>query len=161
MQNNNVAIAAVDFWEMIAKPSVIDFYDSPNDFRKLVISVWSMDALVEHVCWEYFSDQMEADHKGFLKKLADECVSYGNIHEAANSLKHAVRSGKSARTAGSKSVDVRIRGWGVAEYGVDEWGGTSIALVDFLDRRSASIKYSMKTLEVWVAEQFSKSECAN
>lgn len=149
----NVAIPSADFFKLIAEPSICDFYASSQDFRKTVVAVWAVSALVEHICWENFPDDMQKDETVFLKKLASQEHAYAVILEASNCLKHAVRNRGKFKAAGSASVKVRERGWGDAEFGVDEWGGTPIALVDFIDGRSVSIKHAMQALEPWIQAQ--------
>ena len=154
----SVSIAALDFWELIAKPSLQDFYIEPNSYRKMVVAIWAIDALVEHICWENYSDQMNSGKKDFLEKLSNENLNYRIVHEASNSLKHAVRIGKNSLTNGSRAVGIRSRGWGEAEYGVDEWGGAPMGLVTFLDGKSSSLKFALRNLEEhWIEKELSIS----
>jgi hypothetical protein len=156
MPQQNTAIPAQDFWQLIAKPSVNDFYDAPTDFRRTVIAVWALDALISHICWETSTEQMKTNEVGFLQKLASDLPAFGVIKEASNCLKHAVRQGKSSKTTGSAAVSIRGRGFGEAEWGVDEYGGNPMALVDYINGESASIKYSIAKLEPWIEEQLKK-----
>jgi len=150
----NVSIDSLDFWKIITKPSLQDFYAEPTSYRKMVVAIWAIDALVEHICWENYSDQMKAGDKLFLAKLASENADYRVIHDASNSLKHAVRTGNKSLTTGSKAVEIRTRGWGEAEYGVDEWGGAPMGLITFLNGKSSSLKFAMKNLEKqWIASE--------
>ena len=82
----NVSIASIDFWEIITKPSLQDFYTEPQNYRKMVVAIWATDALIEHICWEKYSDQMKADDRAFLEKLANDNINYKTVHEASNSL---------------------------------------------------------------------------
>jgi len=156
MTTQDTAIPAQDFWQLIAQPSINDFYQAPTDFRKTVVAVWSLDALISHICWEVSTEQMKKDESGHLQKLANELPAFGVIREASNCLKHAVRQGKSSKTKGSAAVGIRVRGFGEAEWGVDEYGGVPIALVDYISGNSLSIKHAMSTLEQWIQEQLSK-----
>ena len=156
MSTRETAIPAQDFWRLIAKPSVDDFYQAPTDFRKTVVAIWSLDALVSHICWDLSTEEMIKDETGFLQRLADELPAFGVIREASNCLKHAVRRRTSSKTAGSAAVAVRARGFGEAEWGVDEYGGAPIALVDYVDGKSRSIRYAALDLERWIEEQLRK-----
>jgi hypothetical protein len=150
----NVSIASIDFWEIITKPSLQDFYTEPRNYRKMVVAIWATDALIEHICWEKYSDQMKADDRAFLEKLANDNINYKTVHEASNSLKHSVRTGKKSLTKGSNAIEIRPRGWGEAEYGVDEWNGPPMGLITFLDGRSSSLKFAMENLEKqWIARE--------
>ena len=71
----SVSIAALDFWELIAKPSLQDFYIEPNSYRKMVVAIWAIDALVEHICWENYSDQMKSGKKDFLELKNSRAIS--------------------------------------------------------------------------------------
>lgn len=153
MKYRDASIPAIDFWRIITYPTIQEFYDSPNDFRKLALSIWAMDALIEHICWENYFDLMSLNERKFLADLVKNNTSYRVLHEASNALKHAVRSGKHALTSGSNSVTIRSRGWGEAEFGVDEWGSTPLALVSLLNGNSASIKFAIQKLEAWVISQ--------
>jgi hypothetical protein len=154
---NNVSIPASDFFILVAEPSITEFLLDSQNIRKTVIMIWSIAALVEHICWENFSDSMHTDGDKFLRNLALEQPAYAVIQEASNCLKHAVRNRGRPKAAGSASVSTRPRGWGEAEFGVDEWGGTPIALVDFIDGQSASIKHAVHTLEPWIRAQLKKT----
>jgi hypothetical protein len=150
----NVSLPAIEFWNLIAKPSIYEFYEDSSNFRKLVIAIWSIDALVEHICWENHDEKMMANERDFLGALLNGNKNYRIIHEASNSLKHAVRNGKGARTKGSMSVEVRSRGWGEAEYATDEWSGPAMGLVKFLDGNSFSLKFAMQNFEQgWIATE--------
>ena len=150
----NVSITSLDFWEIITKPSLQDFYSDSTNYRRMVVAIWAIDALIEHICWEKYSDQMKADSRVFLEKLANENSNYKFVHEASNSLKHSVRTGKKSLTKGSNAVEIRSRGWGEAEYGVDEWNGPSMGLITFLDGKSSSLKFAMENLEKqWIASE--------
>jgi len=152
----SVSIASIDFWEIITKPSLQDFYTEPQNYRKMVVAIWATDALIEHICWEKYSDQMNADDRAFLEKLANDNINYKTVHDASNSLKHSVRTGKKSLSMGSKAVEIRSRGWGEAEYGIDEWGGAPMGLVTFLDGKSSSIRFAMESLEnQWIARELS------
>lgn len=155
--NTNVSIPASDFFIIVAEPSIKEFFQDSQNIKKAVIAVWAVSALVEHVCWENFPDSMRTDGNKFLRNLALEQPAYAVIQEASNCLKHAVRNRGTPKAAGSASVNIRPRGWGEAEFGVDEWGGTPIALVDFIDGRSASIKHALQTLEPWIQAQLKKT----
>jgi hypothetical protein len=155
--NANVSIPASDFFIIVAEPSIKEFLQDSQNIRKAVIAVWAVSALVEHVCWENFPDFMRTDGDKFLRNLALEQPAYAVIQEASNCLKHAVRNRGTPKAAGSASVNIRPRGWDEAEFGVDEWGGTPIALVDFVDGRSASIKHAVQTLEPWIQAQLKKT----
>jgi hypothetical protein len=156
--DTNVSIPASDFFSLVAEPSIEDFLQDSKNIRKAVIAIWAAAALVEHICWENFPDSMHTDGDKFLRSLAVEQPAYAVIQEASNCLKHAVRNRGTPKAAGSASVNIRPRGWGEAEFGVDEWGGTPIALVDFIDGRSASIKHAVQTLEPWIHAQLIKAE---
>jgi hypothetical protein len=150
----NVSIISKDFWKIITKPSLQDFYAEPNSYRKMVVAIWAIDALVEHICWENYSDQMKAGDKVFLGKLAHENVNYKIVHDASNSLKHAVRIDKKHLTKGSNAIEIRSKGWGEAEYGVDEWNGAPVGLATFLDGKSSSLKFAIENLEKqWIASE--------
>jgi len=150
----NVSITSLDFWEKITKPSLQDFYTEPRSYRKMVVAIWAIDAQIEHICWENYSDQMKANDRVFLEKLANENIHYKIIHDASNSLKHSVRTGKKSLSLGSKAVEIRSRGWGEAEYGVDEWNGPPMGLITFLDGKSSSLKFAMENLEKqWIASE--------
>lgn len=153
MNTLDTAIPAQDFWQLITQPSINDFYKAPTDFRKTVVAVWSLDALISHICWEFSTEQMTKNESGHLQKLADELPAFGVIREASNCLKHAVRQGKSSKTTGSAAISVRQRGFGEAEWGVDEYGGVPIALVDYINGKSAGIKHAVLGLEQWVKER--------
>ena len=156
MPTKDISIPAQDFWQLITRPSVEEFYQDSTDFRKIVVAVWSLDALVSHICWESFTKQMNENEGELLLKLATDLPAFGVIREASNCLKHAVRRGKSSKTKGSAAVTVRARGFGEAEWGVDQYGGVSIALVDYISGNSSSIKHAVKNLETWITEQFAK-----
>ena len=150
----NVSITSMDFWEIITKPSLQDFYTEPKNYRKMVVAIWAIDAQIEHICWEKYSDQMKANGKVFLEKLANDNINYKIVHDASNSLKHSVRTGKNSLSMGSKAVEIRSRGWGEAEYGVDEWGGAPMGLITFLDGKSSSLKFAMENLEMqWIVSE--------
>lgn len=146
----NTAIPAKDFWILIAKPCVSDFMADPQDFRKTVLAVWSISALVEHICWQHFSEEISRNDTKFLERLQEQVPGYAVIQEASNCLKHAVRSRGKPKAAGSASVNIRGRGWGEAEFGVDAYGGTPIALVDYVDGQSVSIKNSIQLIQPWI-----------
>jgi hypothetical protein len=149
----NVAIPAADFWKLITKPCISDFLADAQDFRKTVLAVWALSALVEHICWENFTDQMSLDDSKFLRNLQEQVPAYAVIQEASNCLKHAVRKRGKPKAAGSASINIRARGWGEAEYGIDEWGGTPAPLVDYINGNSASINHAIQTIEDWIQEQ--------
>jgi len=152
----NVSITSLDFWEIIAKPSLQDFYSDCTSYRRMVVAIWAIDALIEHICWENYSDQMNADDRAFLEKLANDNINYKTVHEASNSLKHSVRTGKKSLTKGSNAIEIRPRGWGEAEYGVDEWGGAPMGLITFLDGKSSSLRFALENLEKhWIASELS------
>lgn len=155
--STNASIPASDFFIIVAEPSIKEFLQDSQNIRKAVIAVWAVSALVEHVCWENFPDSMRTDGDKFLRNLALEQPAYAVIQEASNCLKHAVRNRGTPKAAGSASVNIRPRGWGEAEFNVDEWDGTPIALVDFIDGRSASIKHALQTLEPWIQAQLEKT----
>jgi hypothetical protein len=152
----NVSIPASDFFSLVAEPSIEEFFQDSKNIRKIVMAIWAVSALIEHICWENFPDYMHTDGDKFLRNLASKQPAYAVIREASNCLKHAVRNRGTPKAAGSASVNVRPRGWGEAEFGVDEWGGTTIALVDFIDGRSVSIKHALHTLEPWIQAQLKK-----
>lgn len=153
----NIAIPARDFLNLIAQPSVIEFTADSQNFRKTVIAVWAISALVEHICWENFEEEMRKDCRKFLKGFASQQPAYAVIQEASNCLKHAVRTGK-RKASGSASVKIRGRGWGEAEFGTDEYGGTPIALVDYIEGQAVSIKHAIQTIEPWIQTQLEKTD---
>jgi hypothetical protein len=156
MPDQDTAIPAQDFWQLIAQPCVEDFYQAPTDFRRIVVAVWSLDALVSHILWESSPEKMIQDENECFRELTVALPAFGVIREASNCLKHAVRRGKASKTTGSASIAVRARGFGEAEWGVDEYGGTPIALVDYINGNSSSIKYAVSSLEHWIKEQLVK-----
>jgi hypothetical protein len=151
--SSNTAIPARDFRRLICDPSIADFQKEPRDFRKAVIAVWATAALIEHICWENYPTEMNPDGKKFLTGLAVEISAYSVIRDASNCLKHAIRRGKSKTVAGSASVQVRERGWGEAEFGVDQFGGTPIALIKYIDGNSASIGHALIEMQKWIDDQ--------
>ena len=85
---------------------------------------------------------------------SNDNINYKIVHDASNSLKHSVRTGKNSLSMGSKAVEIRSRGWGEAEYGVDEWGGVPMGLITFLDGKSSSLKFAMENLEKqWIVSE--------
>jgi hypothetical protein len=153
---SNIAIPANDFFSLIAQPSVNEFIADSQNFRKTVIAIWAISALIEHICWENFEEEMQKDCDKFLRSLASQQPAYAVIQEASNCLKHAVRSRGKPKAAGSASVKIRGRGWGEAEFGVDEYGGAPIALVDYIDGQSVSIKHAIQMIEAWIQTQLEK-----
>jgi hypothetical protein len=154
-RESSVFIPAIDFFKEIAEPCAQEFLTDPNSLRKLVVAVWALASQVEHVCWENRANEMERSQTECLASLANEVPSYSIIKEAAESLKHAKRTKRTAATRGSASISFDTRGWGQAEYSVDEWGGSPVAFVHYVDGRKMRLKASISELLIWIQKELS------
>ncbi|QWD84752.1 hypothetical protein AOC19_06180 [Polynucleobacter asymbioticus] len=142
-------IPCEDFWNLVVKPTIDEFLENPNSFQRTVLAVWSLDSMVSHMSYENKYNPNSLNEVDFKNKLAVEVKTFNSIREASNSLKHAVRNSNS-QTEGSNSIEIRERGWGEAEWGVDEFGGTPIPLVNFKTGSSSSLKYSIDDFSSWI-----------
>jgi len=70
-------------------------------------------------------------------------------------LKHAKRKKRTAATRGSASISLDTLGWGQAEYGVDGWGGSPVALVHYVDGRKMMLKAAISELLIWIQKELS------
>jgi hypothetical protein len=156
MSHKLKSIPSEDFWQLISKPSLTDFYQAPTDIRKVAVAIWAIDAQISHIFWESDPEQMINKEKLILNKFAEKIPAFEIIREASNCLKHAVRRGTEPKTIGSSAVNIRPKGFGEAEFGCDEFGGTPIALVDYINGNSASIKTAVLSLDEWITEYFQK-----
>lgn len=142
-------IPSEDFWNLVVKPTIDEFFENPHSFQRTVLAVWSLDSMVSHLSCESKYNPDNLDEVAFKNKLATELKAFNSIREASNSLKHAIRNSNS-QTEGSNSIEIRERGWGEAEWGVDEFGGAPTPLVNFRTGGSSSLKYSISDLSKWV-----------
>jgi hypothetical protein len=55
-----------------------------------------------------------------------------------------------SQTKGSSSIEIRERGWGEAEWGVDEFDGPPVPLITFASGKTSSLKHSIKEVSSWV-----------
>ena len=137
------------FWELIGKPTVEDFLSNPESFQHTALAVWALDATISHLCWDNEPNSENPNEVVYKDSLILELPSYNSIREASNSLKHAVRKPNS-QTKGSNSIEIRERGWGEAEWGVDEFDGPPIPLITFASGNTSSLKYSIKEVSNWI-----------
>ncbi len=145
-------ISCEQFWNSVVKPTTDEFLDNPTSFQRTVLAIWSLDSMVSHLCCETKYNPDHLDEMAFKNKLATELNTYNSIREASNSLKHAIRK-SNTQTEGSNSVEIRGRGWGEAEWGVDEFDGVPIPLVNFKSGSSSSLKYSISDFSNWIETQ--------
>lgn len=156
MSHQLKSIPSEEFWLLITKPSLTDFYQAPTDIRKVVVVIWAIDAQISHIFWESDPEQMIKNEYLMLSEFTNNFPAFEVIREASNCLKHAVRRGTEAKTIGSSSVTVRPRGFGEAEFGCDEFGGSPLALVDYINGNSSSIKTAVTSLDEWITDYFQK-----
>lgn len=148
----SMAISAKDFLEKVTKPCLEDVSCAPGEFHKMVAAIWAIDAFIEHYCWEKYPDEMEKNGQQYLKKFREKLSAFTVIHEASNSLKHAIRKGKSCSTKGSASIkNVSGKEWGGAEWDNTEWSGT---FIDYISEKSQSIESAIEEINKWVEENF-------
>ena len=142
-------LSSKQFWDLIAKPTIEEFHQTPDSFQRTALAVWALDAMVSHLCWDSEHNSGIPNEASFKDKLVTELPSYNSIREASNSFKHAIRNPK-AQTEGSNSIEIRQRGWGEAEWGVDEFDGPPIPLITFITGHSSSLKHSIKEVTNWI-----------
>jgi hypothetical protein len=67
---SNIAIPANDFFSLIAQPSVNEFIADSQNFRKTVIAIWAISALIEHN--RYLKNMEDTAYKAAFRKMTEE-----------------------------------------------------------------------------------------
>lgn len=148
---------AIDFWNEVGIPCVSDFNENPHTLKNIAIAIWAIDATFSHLYWENNPEGNAKGESSFKAKVIESLPDFKYVLEASNSLKHAMRSGGATLSAGSDSIQNRERGWGEAQFGVDEFDGGPIPLLEFRDGKSASLKYSIQKTVEWLEDKLSRT----
>ena len=146
---------AQEFFDTHVTPAVNDWRDSPNDIRKAMHAAVELNQMADYF-WHEFSSSDPSRVTGstsageFRKELGHRVPDFAVLRDVAEAHKHMKisRAGRYVTSAG-QTVTIKL-GWGEAEFGEDEWGGSKSIVVTLDDGTRKRLKYLIEgTVKMW------------
>jgi hypothetical protein len=126
---------AHDFFDTHVLPTVNEWRNAPLDLRLAMQAAAALNQMADHYWYGYSSENRaqvfnQTAVGDFRRELAARSPNFGLIRDVAEAHKHVKLNRKDRLLTSAGQTTVDKLGYGEAEYGVAEWGGSSEVVIE-------------------------------